>query len=196
MFGKEKPPKTPICKLKREPMKAISKWALVLAVCLTACSGPKSYFTQEIRTKIEAKSVTVEQIQFYVDRDVELRRELSSGNLQVSSGKVKFENGKYIHIILLKKGTPGVCVKSSDKSMDVSFEVGDGKTLLFSVPKNGKTDTYMICANEWANNYGKVTYDGQTYYIQPGGASAALMIKKSVVGRMEVRVHKMKGRKI
>lgn len=177
-------------------MKTISKLTLLLLIALTACSGPKSYFTQDIRKKIEGRNATVEQLQYYVDRDVELRRELTSGKVDVSSGKVIFENGKYLHIILLKKNTPGVCISSTDKSMDVSFEMGDGKNLQFAVPKNGKSENYQICALEWVNNAGKITYDGETYYIQPGGSGASLMIKKSVIGKWEVKKRKMKGRKI
>lgn len=177
-------------------MKTLTKWALILTLGLSACSGPKSYFTQDIRKKIEINSLSVEQIQFYVDRDVVLKRELTSGNMEVSSGKIKVEDGKFIHVIVLKKGTPGVCVSSSAKAMNVSFELGDNKTLLFSVPTSGKSVAYQICADEWANNYGKITYDGEIYTLQPAGSAAALMIKKSVISRWEVKVRKMKGRKV
>jgi hypothetical protein len=178
-------------------MNTINKWVLISALALlSACGATKSYFTQDVRKKIEDRSVSLEQVQFYVDRDIELRREVNSGQLDVTSGKVKFENGRYLHIILLKRGTPGVCVQAKDKTINVSFETGDNKTLTFGVPSGGKTGGYQICAEEWKNNLGKVTYDGEVYTLQPAGAAAALMIKKSVVDHLEVKVRKMKGRKI
>jgi hypothetical protein len=143
-------------------------------------------------------NVSPDKLQYYVDRDVELRRVLESGDATVTSGKVKFENGKYVHIILLKKNTPGVCVSSKESSwMSISFEEGDGKNINFGIPRDGNEYAgYTIYAQKWNNNYGEITYDGKTYYIQPSGSLAVLLIKKSVVDRMEVDKRVMKGRKI
>src|SRR4051794_29850487 len=89
---------------------------------LTACSASKSYFTVDTRNKVEAKSIAVERLQFYIDKDVELKRELSSADAKVSSGKVIMENGKYVNIILLKAGTLGACTAAHEHSLDVAFE--------------------------------------------------------------------------
>ncbi len=177
-------------------MKTLVKLFVLSALALAACSGPKSYFTQDIRKKLEANSVDLTQLQFYVDRDVVLKRELTSGNLNVTSGKVKMENGKYIHIIVLKKFTPGVCTGVSDKSLDISFEMGDGKTLKFGLTPGAKIENYQILAHKWVNNMGEVTYDGQTYQIQAEGSRAALLIRKSAINTFEIRRHVMKGRKV
>ena len=120
-------------------MKSIKTILIHLTLTITSCSVPKSYFTVGIRTKVESKSIPINKLQFYVDRDVELRRELSSGDMKVSSGKVKFENGKYIHIILLKKYTPGICTNYYDNAVDISFELGDGKNLTFGVVSRDTT---------------------------------------------------------
>lgn len=180
-------------------MEKIKRLLFLITFALASCSGPKSYFTVGVRAKVESKSIVLSKLQFYVDRDVELRRELSSTDAKVTSGKVEFENGKYIHIILLKKYTPGVCTNYYDGKVDISFELGDGKYLTFGVSNGANSETiYQIFAQEWINseNIGKVIYDDKTYYIQPNGVDASLMIKKSVVDKLEIKKRVMTGRKL
>jgi hypothetical protein len=185
-------------------MNTIKASLFLLILTLAGCGVPKSYFTVGVRTKVESASVAIDQLQFYNDRSVELRRELNSGETKVTSGKVKFENGKYIHIILLKKFTPGVCTSAADGRLDISFEMGDGKSLMFGVPPGSSQETvYQILANEWIRRpnaaqreMGKITYDNATYFIQSNGILARLMIKKSVVNKFAVEKRVMKGRKI
>jgi hypothetical protein len=167
---------------------------LLFASLLFSSCSQKSYFNFETRKLLNEKSITLDKIQFYIDKDVEIRRELTSGDTKVSSGKIKLENGKKINIVYLKKNTPGICVKSIDNIVYISFEVGDNKFLKFGAFKSG--DTYQILGADWNKSTGKTTYEGQTYYIQPGGNDAKLMIKKSVIDKLEVKKRKMKGRKL
>src|SRR6478672_11811677 len=100
---------------------------LLLLATLAACGSSKSYFTVDTRNRLEEKSISVDQLQYYIDKDVELRRELASGETKVKSGKVIMENGKYINIVLLKSGTLGVCTAADKNSLDIDFEDGDNK---------------------------------------------------------------------
>lgn len=174
----------------------------LLAIIFISCTAPKSYFTNEVKKKLETDKIPLSKLQFYIDKNVELRRELSSGETTVSFGKVKFENGKYLHIIYLKKYTPGVCTKSGANSIDISFETGDHKNLTFTVEKNATSESiYKINADEWINqpglgSIGKITYDKQTYYIQSGGFGARLMINKKVTDKSEVKTRVMSGRTV
>lgn len=185
-------------------MKHIVFILAALFLGLSACSGPKTYFSNAVRNRLESKSISMEQLQFYVDRDVELRRELASGEASVIAGKVKFENGKYIHIVMLRSLTPGVCTGGKSGELQISFEDGDGKVLTFGVVNaNDPNEIYQIFADEWIkrnnafqNAIGRVKYDGQEYMIQPGGVGARLMIQKSVVNRLNVDRRVMKGRKV
>ena len=185
-------------------MKSYQTALAALAVFFVSCSTiPKSYFTPEVRTRVESKAISLTKLQYYIDRDVELRRELATGETKVTSGKIKFENGKYINIIRLKKFTEGICTSvNSTNSIEVSFETGEGKTLKFGVrPNAGPEKAYQIVSNELVkdNSYliaGKVNYEGQTYFIQPDGVAARLMIQKSVIDKMEVKQRTMKGRRV
>lgn len=186
-------------------MTMIKKLLSISVIGLSACASvPTSYFSIDTRNKVEEKSIPVDKLQFYVDSDVELRRELASRDAKVTSGKVKFENGKYINIILLKKGTLGVCTGIHKNTLDIAFESGEGKNLTFGVPENVSPSTvYRLFADQWIrDNYlsekGKITYDGQTYYIRHTGTGpvAKLMISKSTIDKFEINKRVMKGRKI
>lgn len=165
-------------------------------LALASCGTPKTYFTSSVRSNIESSNIPMSKLQFYVDRDVELRREVSSANAKVSAGVVKFENGKYVNIITLRKNTPGVCTRAYGDKMDVSFEVGDGRYLTFGEVKRDSRAPYTLYADNWGKVYGEIKYNGLTYYILPGGSEARLMIKKSSLNTLEVNKHEMKGRKV
>jgi len=165
-------------------------------LALASCGTPKTYFTSSVRSRIEANNIPVTKLQYYVDRDVELRREVASGSAQVTAGVVKFENGKYVNIITLKKNTPGVCTRSYDDKMDVSFEVGEGRYLTFGKLKRDNYAPYTLYADNWTREFGEIRYDGKTYYILPSGSEARLMIKKSALTTLRVEKREMKGRKV
>lgn len=168
---------------------------VILVVVLSACGTSKSYFTTEVRSRVEKSSVSVQQLQFYIDRDVELRREVTSKDTKVTSGKVKLVNGKYVNIIKLKKNTPGVCTGFYTGSLNIAFEKGDGEYLTFGLPENAEyTNVYQIVGQPWTNGQQKVFYEGNAYYIQPGGTGAKLLINKSVIDNTGVKARTMKGR--
>lgn len=174
----------------------ISNLLLSLTIIAISCKTPKTYFSQEIREKVESKPGLLTEIQYYIDRDVELRRELPSrDSIAVASGQVKFENGKIIDVILLKKFTKGICKIGYDQSVKVAFEKDKNETLTFSIEnRNISSAIYQIGAQEWLqNNIGRVTYDKKTYFIQPGGSFAMLMIKKSVINKLIVKKRTMGG---
>ena len=170
---------------------------LVLPIVLVACSSPKTYFTSSIRAKVENSHQPLEQIQFYSDRDIVLRREIKTGEAKVTSGKVKFENGHYVNIITLKKNTPGVCTVVKNNVVGISFEQGENKFLTFGKTKFAKPDDpYRILANEWVNDYGVINYDGKQYHIQSSGTEASIMIKSKLLKKSKVEEREMKGRKV
>ncbi|GGH69375.1 hypothetical protein HNQ91_002796 [Filimonas zeae] len=168
----------------------------IIALAFAACGTPKTYFNATVRNTIEANQLPINQVQFYVDRDVELKREVASGSTKVSAGVVKLENGRFVNIITLKKNTPGVCIKTYPDKMDISFEVGDGKFLTFGKLKRDDRAPYTLYADSWHNDMGAITYDGKQYYILARGSEARLMIKKSVLNSSKVEKREMKGRKV
>jgi hypothetical protein len=166
-------------------------------VILASCANGKTYFTPSIRNKIEANSIPLTQLQFYVDRNIELTRELESGQTKVTAGTVKFENGKYMNVILLKKGTPGVCTMVSPDKLSISFEVGNNSFLNFGRTQQGDmSDPYRILADSWVSDYGLITYEGKIYHLEPGGTNASVLIKTKWLRTTKTDVRQMKGRTI
>ncbi len=189
-------------------MKFLSTLSVILVVALSSCSTlQKSYFTVDTRKRVEERAIPVEKLQFYVDKDVELRRELSSRDAKVTSGKVVFENGKYVNIILLKAGTLGVCTQALNNSLDISFENGDNKNIRFNVPDRASSAAvYSLFADQWMNTYstynpgvsqiGKIVYDGDIYFMRFGGERPKLMIQKTAKDKYQINTRVMKGRKV
>jgi hypothetical protein len=170
--------------------------AFFLVAVFTSCSSSKTYFSTQIRQKVEGTGTQLTQLQYYIDRDVELSREIQKGETKVTSGEVRFENGKNLNIITLKKNTPGVCTKVLPDKVLISFEIGDDKFLTFGKTKYATdSDPYKILANSWIGDYGSITYEGKSYFIH-SGTEASIMIKTSELNKFEVNKRKMKGRVI
>ncbi|PKP52214.1 MAG: hypothetical protein CVT92_10090 [Bacteroidetes bacterium HGW-Bacteroidetes-1] len=155
-------------------------WLIVFPVVIllffTACASKKTlFFTQGIRENVESYNIDLKDIQFYTSRKIILERNLTYEETNVSSGKVRFENGQYIERIIIKKNTQGVCKEYNTESIDVAFEQGENRDLTFV--HNAK-DQYQVSAIEWEKKFGRIDYDTTTYYISPGGEKAKLKIKK------------------
>jgi hypothetical protein len=189
-------------------MKMIATLSAFVVLALSSCSTlQKSYFTVDTRKRVEEKAIPVEKLQYYIDKDVELKRELAARDARVSSGKVVFENGKYVNIVLLKAGTQGVCTMALNNTLEVSFENGEQKNLRFGVPeKAGSTAVYSLFADQWMNSYntynpnvvqvGKIFYDNEVYFMRFSGERPKLMIQKSAQDKYQVNKRVMSGRKV
>ena len=180
--------------MKKHYYLAIISSALILA----SCGNAKTYFTPAIRDRVQANSVPLTSIQYYVDRDIVLKRELEKGETKVTAGTVKFENGHYVNIIILKKGTPGVCTMASNPNkISISFETGSGNYINFGRTKMGTDDDpYRVLANSWVSDYGIVTYEGKSYHIESAGTEASIMIKTKWLTTNKVEKRQMKGRTV
>lgn len=173
-------------------------FVLLVGLMLSACEVPKVYFSQGMRKTVKSTGRTAKDLQFYVDTDVELRRELVSDTVQITNGKLVLENGKYYQVIKLKKFTPGICILDTSATiLRVAFDDTDDKYLTFGIP-DARNDgsVYSIFADEWRNKQGKVIYEGKEFWIQPSGAYAQLMIAKSEKKSLEAKTRVMKGRKV
>ncbi|MEO6252485.1 MAG: hypothetical protein ABIO79_04235 [Ferruginibacter sp.] len=189
-------------------MKLTSTLSVIILLALTSCSTLKrSYFTVDTRKRVEEIAIPVEKLQFYVDKDVELKRELAARDAKVTSGKVVIENGKYVNIIILKAGTQGVCTVALNNTLEISFENGDNKNLRFGVPEKASSSAvYSLFADQWMNSYntynpnvvqtGKIVYDGEVYYMRFSGDRPKLMIQKTAKDKYQVNTRVMTGRKV
>ena len=168
------------------------------SIVMVSCSSSKTYFTPQVRVKIENAGVDLNKIQFYVDRNIELKREISKEDAKVSKGDVKIEDGKYIDIISLKKNTPGICSGNYPDKILVSFEQGDNKFLTFGKTRNASViDPYKLLAFEWFDNGdGRIQYEGKSYRITDGTQGSVMIKSKFVRKADQIKERKMEGNKV
>lgn len=145
---------------------------------------------------MDQNKIKISDVQYYNDRQLVLRRELASGDVNITAGKIKVENGRYINEIVIKKLTPAICIEQGPNTIKVKFEEGPGKEISFGVDGKKSTTPYQIQADDWIKEFGKVTYDGQTYFITPGGSETKLLISKTKVDKTSIDKRYAKGVKV
>ena len=173
-------------------------YLLSLVVLLTSCDR-KVYFTSDVRNKLESKNVDLRKLQYYIDNDVVFKREISSDTAKVTAGKVLFQNGKYYQTISLLADTKGICTAVYPDRLTLSFEAGDNKNIVFTIPKStGSYDVYqMVNEDIYGNATTAITYDGQLYEVLvKNNYLPRLMIRRRVVDKEDRNDRTMKGLKV
>ncbi|MGB0369534.1 MAG: hypothetical protein ACPGD8_09020 [Flavobacteriales bacterium] len=177
---------------------------LSAVVILSSCSVNRMLLTVDTKQQIEKAGVDLKQVQFYNSEEIILARQIKKEEINVAEGKVRIENGKHIEEIIIPANTPGICELNNEKTLKVSFDAGDGKTIPFLVEKRGEIVSsgsyFKIGAKKWVRTsrgrkVGKLDYEGEIYNIVRGSDSK-LMIDKSVLNRVKRDTHVAKGRKL
>ena len=177
--------------------------ALVLS--LASCSSSRISrsslvpFTKDLKLKLEKENIDLRQVQFYVDQKVVLERNLGDQKVEVTSGVVKLENGKYINEVIIPALTPGICEGVEVDKLMISFEKGNNN-LPFG-PGSGYTfNEYSLYGVEWKNGTTAVMYDSNKFRAHCGScqdiASVTLLIRKNVMDKLERRSRTLKGRTV
>ena len=159
-------------------MKAIKIFAFFGLIALfSACSPTLSYFTQDLVQENDWSEDELRQIQFYLSKDLVLRRKLTDGSSTIVNGEIKVINGEEYEQIIIREGTPGI-FKFSPKHnrLAVSFESGDEQRFLMFGPNPKANGRYVLLASQWDKRRGQVTYDGTQYTVDAEDAYAALMV--------------------
>ncbi len=162
---------------------------IFVSIFLTSCNST-IYFTQEMRNNIDENNLKIEDVQFYVSQKLILKRNLSSDEIKIARGEIKFENGQFVEEIIIPKNTPGIAVDLDIDWVDIVFEQGFNRDLKFVLNSD---DNYQITALEWNSNYGKVKYDTTFYYLVPGSDKALLKVKKEDIFNFQKNKRVVKG---
>lgn len=166
---------------------------ILISLVFSSCSN-KIYFTNEMRIKLNEHDLEINKVQFYNSDKITFRKVLPFDTAAIANGEIKFENGKMIDDIIIKKNTPGTCEFVEDGLLNMAFEAGENKYLIFKVSRNGKY--YELLVNQDENNYGELFYDNEKYIIQPGSEKARLLVKKNEDYILRVQQRVVKGRKV
>ncbi len=153
-------------------------------------------FSRELQMKLAAYNVDAKRVQFYIDGKMILTRNMDSTKAEVSSGTVKFTNGKKINEIIIPAYTPGIVESADQNGIRVSFE--NGNSFLF-VPAEGE-DRFVISGNNWDNGTVEVPYDKGMYRASAGPsgniAEVKLVVKLADVNMSDKKTRTLSGRKI
>jgi hypothetical protein len=177
---------------------------IIVAILLTSCVGNRMYLTVGTKKKLEKAEVDLTQIQFYNSETIVLARQINKEEVDVTQGKVKFKNGKYVQEIIIQAGTPGICEVHDVKSLRVSFEDGSGNSIPFLVERRGGVISdgsgFKLGAKEWkkmasGSTVGKLDYQNEMFSIVKG-ANSRLLLDKTVLTKVDRDTRIAKGRKI
>jgi hypothetical protein len=174
----------------------IFAFALFGLSLLSSCSSKLTYFTQDLQNQYRWTDSELKKIQFYVSRDVVLKRELTGGSSDIVSGKIKVEDGRRIEEVVIRKGTPGAFIFSpKSERFAVSFEDNDENFLMFG-PSPKYSDRYVVLASDWDRRSGEVTYSGKKWKVSSEAAYAALLVDLRKISKVDVNSRVAKGRKV
>lgn len=179
-------------------MKAINKFlfAGLPLLLLTSCSNQLTYFTQDVYENYRFDEGDLKRVQFYLSRDIRLRRDFDGGSAQIQNGRIILENGRQIEEVIIPRGTPGVYLFSPKSNrFAICFEDNDENFLVFG-PSPKYDNRYVLMASEWERDHGIVTYAGKRWQVSSEEAYAALMVDLRKLEKLTVDRKVVKGRKV
>ncbi|GGB22357.1 hypothetical protein [Puia dinghuensis] len=156
-------------------------------------------FTRDLKARLDRDNIDLKQVQFYIDQKLILNRNLGDVKVEVHSGVVKMENGKYINEVIIPALTPGVCDATDGDRLMISFEKGNND-LAFG-PGSGYTiNQYVLYGTNWRNGTTMVTYDANKYQARCGSCSdvaqATLVVRKSELDKWDKKSRTLRGRTV
>ena len=170
--------------------------ALIAAVsgCTTTNSIPftnYTVFTEDLRKDLENAGIPLSKVQFFNDKAITIRREVSDPNdIKVNpEGKISINNGKSIQTINVRLFTPGVALGSSSGAISVSWD--DTQTDKKGMKFNLSGQNYFL--DILPNN--KFNYKDRTFDLQSGNG-ARLFVSKDLLKQVSNHRETLKGRKV
>ena len=164
---------------------------------LLACAPNRIAFTQDLRDSLRFSSEELKQLQYYVDGEILLRRTLMSADRSVVRGRLVTEEGRLIHEVLVKSGTPGLVLQvPSNRDIQVSF--AEGTQLPFTSARY-RPARYCLKRHNWDSDSptDDVDFEGQTYSFVFGNRRyACLLISRKSLLELEKRRRVLPGRRI
>lgn len=159
--------------------------------CCTSCYQWVPY-TSQVQEQYHLSVQDLKGIQFYLSHPIRLYKADAPGASITSGGNLVVQSGKQFEQITLKAGTKGVFLNGSSFQMAVSFELGEGKYLIFG--SSTKEEAFKLQAKSWENKHGVLTYAGEDYFAEPGSGKAHLLIKMKKLREADKRQREVKGR--
>ncbi|MCE6989898.1 hypothetical protein [Dyadobacter sp. CY323] len=166
----------------------------IVSACTTMNSVPLSnytVFTEDLRRDLEAANIDLAKVQFFNDKAINIRREVSDPNdIKVNpEGQITMSNGKSIQTINVLPFTPGVSLGSGNGTLHVSWDDTQQDTKGMQFNLSGQNYFLDVLPNN------KFEYKERTFDLQ-GGNGARLFVKKDLLKQVKNSRETLKGRKV
>jgi hypothetical protein len=155
-------------------------------------------FTKDLLQRITSSNLDIKKVQFFIDQRLILRRTLGNQKSNIKGGQILFENGLYIHEVIIPKYTPGICEGIDGDRISISFEL-QNNDIKFG-PHGDNQESFTLSARNWNNGTGELTYDNATYTVKcaacPNVAITTLLVKKSEASKIQKTQRIVRGRRV
>ena len=155
-------------------------------------------FTKDLQDRITSSNLDIKKVQFFIDQRLILRRTLGNQKSDIKGGQILFENGLYIHEVIIPKYTPGICEGIDGDRISISFEL-QNNDIKFG-PHGDNQQSFTLSARNWNNGAGELTYDNATYTVKcatcPNVAVTTLLVKKSEAHKIQKTQRIVRGRRV
>lgn len=151
-------------------------------------------YTSAIQEKYELSEQELKNIQFFVSDEIVLYKASDDGDASAMNGELLVRSDKQIDEVIIRKGTPGVVISAGTRKLLVSFEIGEGRFLIFG--SNTEDGWYHLMAEEWTRRHGKLEYAGNTYFAAPGSGRAHLQLRMRKLRLLEKQSKIVQGRRL
>lgn len=155
-------------------------------------------YTKDLQDRVVSSNLDVKKIQFFIDQKLVLRRTLGNQKSDIKGGQILFENGLYIHEVIIPKYTPGVCDGIDGDKIAISFEL-QNNDLRFAAHGDPQ-GAFTLSAKNWSGGTGEITYDNATYAVKCATcadvAVTKLLVKKSEARRLQTTQRVVRGRRV
>jgi hypothetical protein len=180
--------------MKKQAIKIIAFLSLFAAI---SCSPELRPFTSNILQEGGWSDTDLQKIQFYLSDDIIIRRQLTEGTSEITSGTIKIVNGQKLEEVRIKKGTPGTFLfRAVKNNFAVGFDANSDKRYLMFGANPKKQGSYVLLASEWKDRMGKVQYDNRFYFAEEESAWASLLVDLKKINKVEVDSRTEGGRKV
>ena len=193
--------------------------AIVFIGFLTGCGGPKKTvqplvseprrmempvkdeyvpFTKDIYQKLLANKIDLKAVQYFVDQQLVLSRNLDNNKMEVVNGIIKTSNGNKVDEVVIPIYAKGICELVEGDGLRISFE--EGTNFKFLNSKAYSPDNFIFAGANWKDGSCDIDYKNVRYRVNCGTCSSAadakLVVKQSFLDNNNINSRTLKGRSV
>jgi hypothetical protein len=148
-------------------------------------------FTEDLRKNLEAANISLDKVQFFNDKGITIRREVSDPNdIKVNAeGKISISNGKSIQTIAVLPFRPGVSLGSGNGTINVSWDDTQQDTKGMRFTLSGQNYYLDVLPDS------KLGYKDRTFDLT-AGSGTRLFVSKDLLKQVSNQRETLKGRKV